>query len=225
MKTLYVSDLDGTLLGSDSRVSQRSAELITELSARGALITVATARTPATVVPLMAHAATGVDYIVMTGAAGWNRTRGEFVDSCFIGADDSRLLLDMGAMHGVHPFVYIQSPEGRTLDVYHSGKTLNRAEESFWLERRHVALKRFHLGTPVPERSTGRAMLFFAMGERGPVEALAQMVRDSTECSVSCYPDIFNSDIYNLEVLAPGVSKASAIRRVAKAEGDRKSVV
>mgnify|MGYP002508316131 CR=1 FL=1 len=41
----YVSDLDGTLLGSDSRVSQRSAELITELSARGALITVATART------------------------------------------------------------------------------------------------------------------------------------------------------------------------------------
>ena len=34
---------------------------------------------------------------------------------------------------------------------------------------------RFHLGTPVPERSTGRAMLFFAMGERGPVEALAQM--------------------------------------------------
>ena len=72
MKTLYVSDLDGTLLGSDSRVSQRSAELITELSARGALITVATARTPATVVPLMAHAATGVDYIVMTGAAGWN---------------------------------------------------------------------------------------------------------------------------------------------------------
>ena len=80
-KTIYISDLDGTLLGTDSRISQRSASIIDELSVRGALVTVATARTPATVVPLMAHAATGVDYIVMTGAAGWNRTRGEFVDS------------------------------------------------------------------------------------------------------------------------------------------------
>ena len=35
----------------------------------------------------------------------------------------------------------------------------------------------------------------------------------------------FNSDIYNLEVLAPGVSKASAIRRVAKAEGAERIVV
>lgn len=225
MKTLYVSDLDGTLLGSDSRVSQRSAGLITDLSHDGALITVATARTPATVVPLLAQTATNVDYIVMTGAAGWSRSGGVFVDSCFLDAGEARRLLSFGIEHGVHPFVYIQSADGRTLDVYHAAKTLNRAEESFWLERRHMALKRFHLGTPVPENSIHRAMLFFAMGDRKPVEALARMVGDSIECSVSCYPDIFNSNIYNLEVLAPGVSKASAIRRVAKNVGAERIVV
>ena len=53
-KTLYVTDLDGTLLSSDSVVSVRSVDIINELIERGAMITVATARTPATVANLLA---------------------------------------------------------------------------------------------------------------------------------------------------------------------------
>lgn len=43
--TLYVSDMDGTLLGADSRVSELSREIISGLSRQGHNITVATART------------------------------------------------------------------------------------------------------------------------------------------------------------------------------------
>ena len=64
-KTLYVSDMDGTLLGSDGRVSDRTAGIITRLSYLGVPITVATARTPATVRPLLAHTHTIVDAVVM----------------------------------------------------------------------------------------------------------------------------------------------------------------
>ncbi|MDE5953951.1 MAG: HAD hydrolase family protein, partial [Duncaniella sp.] len=42
MKTLYVSDMDGTLLGPDSRVSGETAEIVSALSRRGTAITVAT---------------------------------------------------------------------------------------------------------------------------------------------------------------------------------------
>lgn len=62
-KTLYVSDLDGTLLSTDSHISQRSSEIISDLTAQGALITVATARTPATVVPLLANTRTAAPAI------------------------------------------------------------------------------------------------------------------------------------------------------------------
>ena len=41
MKTLYVTDMDGTLLDGDSRVSERSAEIISDLTRQGAPITVA----------------------------------------------------------------------------------------------------------------------------------------------------------------------------------------
>ena len=84
MKTLYVSDMDGTLLGADSRVSPRSAEIISRLSRRGALITVATARTPATVVPLLADTYTSIPAIVMTGAAMWNRDTASYEEIQFI---------------------------------------------------------------------------------------------------------------------------------------------
>ena len=45
--TLYVSDLDGTLLGADSHLSVASCAMLNEAIAQGALFTVATARTPA----------------------------------------------------------------------------------------------------------------------------------------------------------------------------------
>ena len=52
-KTLYVSDLDGTLLDNTSRVSPATSAMLNETIAGGALFTVATARTPATVQPLL----------------------------------------------------------------------------------------------------------------------------------------------------------------------------
>ena len=44
MKTLYISDMDGTLLSAGGKVSRRSVEIINELIKKGMLFTVATAR-------------------------------------------------------------------------------------------------------------------------------------------------------------------------------------
>ena len=80
MKQLFVTDLDGTLLSTDSRVSPESAHIISELTRQGALITVATARTPATVEPLLRNTLTTPPAIVMTGAALWDRKTDEITE-------------------------------------------------------------------------------------------------------------------------------------------------
>lgn len=224
-KTLYVSDMDGTLLSSDSRVSAESARIISDLSAEGALITVATARTPATVVPLLTDTRIATEAIVMTGAARWDFRRGCFAHTHRIAAESTRRILEICASRGAHPFVYIEAPDGRTMDVYHAAAAMNRAEESFYLERRHLKLKRFHLCKPVPADALERTLLMFAMGPRENIEEIAELIRMSSDCNVSCYPDIFNESIGNLEIQAPGISKASAIRSLAAELGVERTVV
>ncbi|MBP0980277.1 MAG: HAD family phosphatase, partial [Oscillospiraceae bacterium] len=44
MKTLYISDLDGTLLNSDAQISQYTADTLNSLIEKGLLFSYATAR-------------------------------------------------------------------------------------------------------------------------------------------------------------------------------------
>lgn len=224
-KTLYVSDLDGTLLGSDSRISERSAAIISELSDLGAMITVATARTPATVVPLMSQTRTTPPAVVMTGCAYWMRGDGCFRDPHFLPGGDVKKALDFCSHHGVQPFVYVMSDDCMSLDVYHSAEHLNKAERSYYLERSNLTLKRFHLATPPPPRAATHTMLLYAMGEEEGIRAAAEDFKAISDCSVCCYPDVFNPHVWNFEVFPLGVSKASAVLNLKKELGAERLVV
>lgn len=224
-KTLYVSDLDGTLLGTDSRISPKSSQIISNLTADGALITVATARTPATVVPLLTQTRTTPPAVVMTGCAYWLHEDRCFSQPHFLPEYDVKTAISFCFHHGVHPFVYVMDQDYASLDVYHAAAHLNKAEESFYLERCNLVLKRFHLGTPAPARAASNTMLLFAMGEEKAIRAAAEAFRQDTACSVCCYPDVFNPHIWNFEVFPPGVTKASAVLRLKEELGAKRLVV
>lgn len=221
--TLYVSDMDGTLLNSEGRVSARTAGIISRLSYLGVPVTVATARTPATVRPLLADTHTIVDAVVMTGAATWNRADNRYTAVHYMPRADVARGLELCADCGVHPFVYVMGDDGRSLDVYHAAPVLSKPEEGFYLER--ARLKRFHLRSALPAGAMNRTVLFFALGERGAVELSAQSLRERSDCAVCCYPDIYSPGVGNLEVFAPGVSKAAAVRELKKRVGAKRLVV
>lgn len=213
-KHLYVSDMDGTLLGTDSRVSEESAAIITALSERGIPVTVATARTPATVDVLLKDTLTIVPAIVMTGAALWDRERRRYINPVFLDnavAAEVKRVFDAA---GVDPFIYALDGSEK-LTVFH-GRGMNRQEDRFYQERRHLAGKRFVLGEGDGLAAYGcGTILMFAVGEAKRIEAVAGQLRKIGGVSVSCYRDIFNPDIANIEVFGPDVSKAKAIRWLA----------
>lgn len=223
MSTVYVSDLDGTLLDAGSRLSDESAAIISGLTARGALITVATARTPATVEPLLADAPTALPAIVMTGAALWDRRHRCYVDTKLIPVDVAATVRRICQRHGIHPFVY-------TLDrgdmlVYHNGP-LSVDDRRFIEQRDRLALKRFVLDDEAGLRlDLPATVLLFAMGPVGRIFPLAEELRAGVDCSVSAYIDIFGDDVGILEVFAAGVSKADAVSRVARRSGADRVVV
>lgn len=220
--TLYVSDMDGTLLDNAAQVSLRTASIISGLTDAGAMITVATARTPATVDVLLRGTRTSLPAIVMTGAAMWSRSERRYTDMMLMQPPVASELLAEFADKGVSPFVYTMDADERILQVYHTHQ-MNYAESQFYQSRRELPLKHFNLDVPV--RDPSRVVLMFGTGAAGPIMALADALRRRGDCSVSCYPDTYNHDVALIEVFAPGVSKAAAVRRLAGGCRARRVVV
>jgi len=211
--TLYVSDMDGTLLGQDSLLSKRSSHIISALSARGALITVATARTPATVQPLLQDTLTLPPAIIMTGAALWHRHDKTYSNVHFMPEADVEAACAACAGCGIHPFIYTLAPDGM-LEVYHNGTFLNIPEQKFYDQRRNLSLKRFHMHSSLPADARTRTILLCALGPIIHTDAAARTLEANTGCTVQSYPDAVDRHTGILEIFAHGVSKASAIERV-----------
>ncbi|MDE6288826.1 MAG: Cof-type HAD-IIB family hydrolase [Muribaculaceae bacterium] len=218
MSTLYITDLDGTFLGNDARVSPESASIVSELSHRGALISVATARTPATVVPLMADTYTTAPMVVMTGAGIWNRARDSFDNIITLSPSEARAVMRGFDGTGVQPFCYTLGREC-LLEVYHAAPRLSAPEKAFVDERAGLALKHFNLGTSAPEAALDSMVLAFAMGPREAIVEVARRLSATTSCYVSYYKDTYTPDLWLLEVFAGGVSKASGVKALAKRLG------
>ena len=226
--TIYVSDLDGTLLDPSSRVSAESARMLNSLVSQGAMFTVATARTPATVqtllervTPAKTPAGRDIPAIVMTGAAYWNRRLVRYDHIRMTSPYATDIILEEFARAGINPFNYCLG-QHEMLNVYHTAGLTTR-EDAFYQERRHLALKRFHLGQqPKCHEAT---VLFFAIGSPGKMEKLCEAIREKTGCSAAWYRDIFNPEVALMDVYAPGCSKATAVKDVATELGARRIVV
>lgn len=211
MRDLFVSDLDGTLLNSQSRISDASAQIISSLSRGGALISVATARTPATVVPLLQSTYTSIPAIVMTGAAMWNREKSCFVEPRYLSATVWIKVMETLRCCGLNPMAY-EVYGDKLLHCYIHGK-ISVKEQKFIDQRSHLPLKRVYVNGSEPDADSGRHILVIALGDSRHVNRAAELLRQY-DCSVSSYLDIFNKEVAYIEVFAQGVSKASAMMRL-----------
>lgn len=212
---LFVTDLDGTLLDSDGRVPPMSARIISELSHQGALITFATARTPATVDRLLCHTFTRLPVIVMTGAALWDRRHRRYINTRMLPPAAATRAINMCRARDINPFIYTLGRDS-VLHVYHNGP-MSAKESRFVADRTGLLLKQFHLDEPRGlADSFPSTMFLLAMGPLGEIMATARELRTMPDVEVSAYPDNYNPLTGVLEIFAAGVSKAAAIRKLAR---------
>ncbi|MDE7136270.1 MAG: HAD-IIB family hydrolase, partial [Muribaculaceae bacterium] len=216
MSHLYITDLDGTLLNDSTEVSPESAAIISDLSARGALITVATARTPATVEKLLCDTDIRIPAIVMTGASMWDRQKRRYVNPRLISPDKASSAIEVFIRNGLQPFVYTIS--GELLEVFHHGP-LTPEEQTFVDLRKDLDLKKFYLdSTERRVREAENVILIFGMGNEPQLGEIARKLEDEGGYSISFYEDNASPQYY-IEVFAEGVSKASAVTSLASRVG------
>ena len=224
-KTLYVSDLDGTLLDDNSLLSPRTVATLNRIIGElGGLFTVATARTPATVVPLMQQVHATLPFIVIGGSAMWNPVTGCYEHTRGIGKDTVKAVTYVFDRHGAYPFIYRR--HGSSLLYTHHYGPLSPQEERFIAERQHLPLKKFFLNDSDYRHNDDEALLMFSMNKYATLKAIADDLKSSVStCSVMLYHDIFDESEGYLEIFTAGTSKACAIRTLAQEVGASRVVV
>lgn len=227
MDTLYISDLDGTLLGADSEISPESRRLLGEAIEAGASFTIATARTPATVEPLLKGVDLKLPAIVMTGAALWTPASEKYEDVRFIPPHTVRDLLHIYEEGKLPTFVYFL--RDNHIYIRHLGP-LSPQEEEFRLRREGNRFKTFHLagekGESASDIAVDDVILLFAMQEKEPVERVARRIECAgLDCNVLHYHDTYGPESELMEVFGPGATKGEAIERLRRLTGAKRIVV
>lgn len=220
--TLYVSDLDGTLLGADSLLSDESVQRLNNAIHRyGALFTCATARTPATIVPLMRRVDVKLPMIAMAGAAMWSQAEAAYKHVRSIPEQVIEQVVAIYARHGARPFVYRQC--GSVIEAYHC-VTLSQQERDFVNPRSSGPMKRFVLGEGFGDASH-EAMIVFSIDRYNLLRDVYNEIVATVDCSPVCYHDIFDPEYGILEVYSQGTTKAHAIATLAREVGADRIVV
>lgn len=106
-KTLYVSDLDGTLLRSDQTLSPFTVETIRSLCAQGMVFSYATARSFPTAMKVTPDIAPQIPVIVKNGAQIMETGTGRRLHSVFFSREEVRTAMDILQAHGLCPVVYL----------------------------------------------------------------------------------------------------------------------
>lgn len=223
-KTLFVTDLDGTLLSSDSRVSSASAEMLNEAISKGALFSIATARTPSTVSWLLRDVNANLPFIVMTGAALWSKQTGKFSDAITIKPCSAASILEIIRKHSLPAFVYCLKND--KIHIYHTGP-LSEMERKFIDERVDSDYKVFH----IPENGCSEmpdplddVSLFYAMQPSELVEATYLDIKREVDCNPIFYHDMFGKETGIMEVFSPLASKANAVEKLKQMTGAERVV-
>jgi len=224
-KTLYVSDLDGTLMQPGAYLSHKTVELLNRSIRDGKLFTIATARTPATVAGIIKDVDMNIPAIVMTGAAIWNPSTNRYSCQKYMKPEVVRQLVD--TYHRMNLPIFHFTLDNDMIDIYHVGGKLSELESEFMEERVSSPYKRFHIaenGEEIIPCDLSKTILFYGMQPTALAEATHEQTLGIAGCRTQCYHDIYGPAIGIIDAFSHEATKANAVKHMKQLTGADKVV-
>lgn len=225
-KTLYVSDLDGTLMQPGAYLSQKTIDILNRSIADGKLFTIATARTPATVAGIIKDVKMNIPAIVFTGAAIWDPQTKHYSSVKYMNPKVVKDLID--TYHRMHFPIFHFILDGDVVNIYHIGGKLNELEETFVRERIDSPYKCFHLsedGSEISPEDITKTLIFYGMQPSADAAAIQAEATKIKGCRHQYYHDFYGPEIGLIDAFAPDATKANAVMEMKKKTGADRVVV
>ena len=207
MKTLYLSDLDGTLLRSDEKLSPFTVDTIHALTRKGMLFSYATARSFVTASKVTKGLTAKIPAIVYNGTMVIDSASGAVLYARFFSEKEKREIGNFLLDRKIYPIVYAYI-DGVEKFSYIPGY-ISKGARTFLKSREGDA--RQHPVSTVQQLLQGDVFYFSCIHEAAILAPLYQHLGDTYRC-------LFQKDFYSaeqwLEIMPHGISKANAAARL-----------
>lgn len=210
--TLYVSDLDGTLLGDSGKLKPRTADMLNSFISGGTLFSYCTARGLATAGEIMSSVHLNAPVVLMNGVYIYDPVTGEYPVRCSFGEKQCELLKQAVTEYGEKPMIFTFI-DGRERASFIKDAPNLKAH----LSRRKGDSRRRPLKST--EGMFDGEMFYAAFIDPGNLSVLESIFTQENGFMTASYTDTYPPHQRWFEVFPASAGKANAIRRLKELTG------
>lgn len=220
MNTLFISDLDGTLLDSQAQVSEYTAGVINSLIEKGMYFAFATARSIYSAKPITASLKINAPCILMNGVSIYELRCGTYLNNEFIPVETSAEIISAFKKYGVKCFMYKIHED--VLTACYTEIT-SQVMRSFAEVRKNKFNKPFVRYGTLEEAADEEVVYYTTTGEYEALLPVKTEVDSIAGADCAFYEDTYTNKWY-LEIFSSKASKANGIKKLRRDYGFDKVV-
>lgn len=212
--TLYATDLDGTLLAPDGRLTAESAAALNRLAEDGVLFTYATARSFASAAPLVEKLNLNCPAVTFNGVFVVDPKTGAHIIENLLPQKSLDIAREYIVSNGIAPLVYSYI-DGRERVSYLADK----ADDVSGYVNPRRGDKRLRPVGGYKQLFEGSVFYITIINPADGMDILAEVFSGENGFSHNCMRDTYNPDIIWFEIFSKNASKAEAVLKIKKLVG------
>ena len=209
MKTLYVTDLDGTLLNTQDKISEYSLKVINDLVEKGLLFTYATARSLVSASVVTKGLSTKIPIIAYNGAFIIDPSSGIILSSNFFDNEEKQYIIDVLEKFDIFPLVYAFIDEIEKVSWMQ-----NKENEGI---RRYLSWrqgdKRMNPLRNLDDLYKGNTFYFTCIGEKEELLPIYNLLSQNEHYNCTLQQELYRKE-YWCEIMPKAATKANAINKL-----------
>ena len=209
-RTLYVTDLDGTLLNRQDRINPKSITIINELVKKGMLFTYATARSLVSASVVTQGLSTDFPVIIYNGVFTIHPSTEEILSEQNFTSEERQRVMEVIEEHDISPLVYsyVDGIERVSWVVSRENDGIRR-----YLNNRKGTDRRFRPISTKEELYQGEMFYYTCIGEREELQPIYDMISKDARFRCTLQQELYRPE-YWCEIMPAKATKAEAIGKL-----------
>lgn len=208
MKTLYISDLDGTMLNKRAVLTPRAKVILTELLQDNANFTCATARSLASVAPILNGLSFKLPLVLMNGVCIYDTQEKRYIKRETIAPESAMQIAQLLNTYQLPAFLY--RIDDTSMECFHPALS-SQSMIQFMEERKDRYNKPFRQVPTLCDAVDENTVYITMVRRREEIEPFYQEAKKIPGLQLAYYKDVYSEDDWYLEICGENASKLHAV--------------